>query len=182
MERIEFSKKVRAEAFLRCGSNCELDDAVRKSLSYDHKTGGLTWTRTNLPASSINNKGYGRVKVMKKTLSAHRVAWFLHYGEWPAGGVIDHINGNKTDNRIENLRVVTTQQNGRNRKLNENSKSGYPGVYWACRQKAWKVYIRREGRNIHLGYFKNKTDAAEARKSAERADGYSPSHGRAGNA
>lgn len=174
MNRVEFDKKTRVLAF-------ELDDAVRASLSYNPHTGCLTWVRTGAPASSINNKGYGRVKVMQQTLSAHRVCWFLHHGTWPTG-ILDHINGNKTDNRIDNLRVVTNQQNGMNRKLNENSKSGYSGVSWAPRQKAWKVYIRRGGRNIHLGYFKDKADAAEARKSAERADGYSPRHGSAGNA
>ena len=65
-------------------------------------------------ASSVNALGYGRVKINGKSVLAHRLAWALHYGEWP-DGAIDHINGIKTDNRLCNLRLATRAQNQQNR-------------------------------------------------------------------
>ena len=88
-------------------------------LSYDAATGMVVWlvnkgiAKAGQVASSVNALGYGRVKINGKSVLAHRLAWALHYGEWP-DGAIDHINGIKTDNRLCNLRLATRAQNQQN--------------------------------------------------------------------
>ncbi len=81
---------------------------------------------------------------------------------------VDHINGDKLDNRAVNLRVVTHRANCQNRtKLNRNNTSGVTGVYWRARINSWQVYVAVDGRERHLGYFKNKDAAIAKRKAAE---------------
>jgi len=96
---------------------------------------------------------------------AHMLAWLIVYGEWP-NGQIDHINGDRLDNRIKNLRVVTQQQNAFNRVLYKNNSSGVKGVSWSIAQQAWHAQIRVTGKRIHLGFFKSKNDAANAYAAA----------------
>jgi hypothetical protein len=109
---------------------------------------------------------------------AHRVAWAIHYGEWP--DEIDHINGDPTDNRIENLRNVTHRENARNRRIPTNNTSGRMGVQWSKRHNKWLAFIRSEKRrgNAHLGLFDKFEDAVKAREAAEQANGYHANHNR----
>ena len=122
-------------------------------------------------------KGYLHMRHGNKTLRAHRIAWLLTTGEWPKGQ-IDHINGDKADNRIENLRVVTAQENNRNTPLRKNNRSGRTGVFWYPRYNRWLAKIAVGGKNKHLGYFDSYDEACVAREAAERELGFHKNHGR----
>jgi hypothetical protein len=83
----------------------------------------------------------------------HRLAWFGVTGQWPAYQ-IDHINGDKTDNRWANLRAATPSQNKENiHRPQANNKSGFLGVTWHKRDRRWRATLRVQGRAKHLGYF-----------------------------
>lgn len=84
----------------------------------------------------------------------------------PTGFVTDHINGNKLDNRKENLRTATSSQNGINRGKQINNTSGHKGINWYA--NAWVAEIKVNQKKIHLGRFKNIDDAVAARKAAEQ--------------
>jgi hypothetical protein len=95
---------------------------------------------------------------------------FLHQliNRTSKGFYTDHINRNRLDNRKNNLRSVTPHQNSFNLSVSKNNKSGYKGVYWFKRDGKWKVQIKVDGRQIHLGVFSNIKNAVLARKKAER--------------
>jgi len=127
--------------------------------------------------ASLNNEGYHRGAIFDAMMRAHRVAWAIYYVEWPEHQ-IDHINGDRADNRIENLRTVTHAENGRNTKLNCRNKSGVSGVDWFPRTKRWRARIVFEQSEKHLGYFEHFEDAVAARKAAEKELNFHPNHGR----
>lgn len=81
--------------------------------------------------------------------------------------VIDHINHNRLDNRMHNLRICTQQQNSINKSKQSNNKSGMTGVCWCKDKNRWKTRIQTNGKIKHLGYYKTKEEAIEARKQAE---------------
>ena len=80
----------------------------------------------------------------------------------PKGMDTDHINGDKLDNRRENLRVATRSQNMANLPNPINNKSGYKGVIWYKRDSNWRAFIKVNYKQVHLGYFKDKVEAAKA--------------------
>ena len=123
--------------------------------------------------------GYWKIhmSILGKHRLAHRIVWFMHYGEWPKNQ-IDHINGNNLDNRIENLRDVSNAENARNKTRFSNNTSGVTGVYWYERYKKWNVKCDMNGKSYNLGYFTHKEDAIAARKEAELKYGYHENHGR----
>jgi hypothetical protein len=86
----------------------------------------------------------------------------------PSGMVVDHINHNPLDNRRANLRVCTQAENIRNTKLRSDSKTGYKGVHWSSQVSKYKVRIRLNGRNIHLGYFDTPEAGYEAYKAGAK--------------
>lgn len=124
-----------------------------------------------------NGKGYRVSLIFGCMARAHRVAWAIHYGAWPAL-FLDHINGDRADNRISNLRQVDFVENGRNARLSTSNRSGQPGVQWYARKRKWRSRITVKGRKIDLGYYDLFSAAVAARKAAERKYGFSPSHGR----
>jgi hypothetical protein len=79
---------------------------------------------------------------------------------------LDHINGDIRDNRVENLRWASKSENGMNRSKQKNNASGYKGVYWNRGSNKWRAYIKRDGKDHHLGYFKTAEEAAEAYNKA----------------
>lgn len=86
----------------------------------------------------------------------------------PRSKYVDHINRDKLDCRKENLRECTNSQNLHNRPKQKNNKSGYKGVYWFKPHQLWRAKIQVNGAQIHLGYFKNKKEAAEVYDSAAK--------------
>jgi hypothetical protein len=123
-----------------------------------------------------NNHGYMTGAIFGRKFSAHRVCWLIHTGSWPNGD-IDHIDGNKANNAIKNLRDCSTQQNMRNQRKSSRNTTGITGVYWHKRANKWTAAVGIDGKVKSLGYFKNKEDAAEARLSANIAVGFSQRHG-----
>ena len=151
----------------------------REWLSYDPDTGLFKWLKTsaskalagNIAGYRTDKRGYIRIGLFGQRIFAHRLAWFFHYGAWPEQD-IDHVNGNPSDNRIANLREATPSQNGYNKGPHSNNKSGYKGVCWAPREKLWRATINLKTRQIGLGYFQIKEDAAAAyRTAAEKYQG-----------
>lgn len=112
------------------------------------------------PAGSIARNGYRTFVIDRKHYLAHRLAWLYHYGEWPNGD-IDHINRNKDDNRITNLRVVDKTINQANSGVQINNTSGYRGVSKARGRNKWRVTITHKGKDINLGSFSSLEEAKE---------------------
>jgi hypothetical protein len=147
-------------------------------LVYNPMSGELTWkTRSDVGlwwndryagkvAGSINQNGYRQILINKKSYRSHRLAWLLFYGEWPSL-CIDHIDRNKINNRINNLRLATRAENGRNSDIQKNNTTGATGVYWRGKRRKFEAQIRNNGKIKSLGYFNNIEDAKKARERAE---------------
>lgn len=101
----------------------------------------------------------------KRAYKAHQLAWLYVHGEWPDREV-DHINTDGTDNRLANLRLATTRQNGCNRGLRSDNKSGFKGITWAERSQKWLVHIGHNGKILHLGLFATIEEAKAVRDEA----------------
>ena len=114
---------------------------------------------------AVCKDGYMRIRLFGHAFSVHRLIWVLHNSLIPEGMQIDHINRIRTDNRIENLRVVTQRQNLSNHGI--STASGYPGVWWYERCKTWQVRIQVDRKTINLGYHKDLDAAIAVRKDAE---------------
>ena len=140
-------------------------------LEYDPETGILSWrkSRPGVVAGSVAGTladGYLQVQIDRIFYRAHRVCWLLHTGSWPSL-LLDHINGQRSDNRWDNLREVSYQQNAFNRRACKNSKSGLIGVS-PTKCGRWQADIGHNGKIHHLGQFECVADAVAARCSAEK--------------
>ena len=111
-------------------------------------------------AGTVGNRGYRQTKVLGKLYLSHRIIFLYHHGYLPKR--LDHINGVRTDNRIENLRECTNAQNQANSK--GSAASGYKGVYKARRR--WKATIRVNYKSIYLGLYANIETAAQVAAAA----------------
>lgn len=157
-------------------------ETLRAMIAYDPETGILTWKQRNrgLTGKQVGcaERGmkYRRVHLNGVMMLAHRVALAIHYGEWPQGQ-IDHINGDRVDNRLCNLRVVTASENLRNKRKYGNNKSGRVGVMWHKLTGKWGATISAHGEPCWLGTFDTKEAAIEAREAAERRLGFHENHG-----
>lgn len=179
-------------------------ELCRQLLRYEPETGRLYWRerpRGLCPSDRIfkswNTKWAGKPAfeylrhsgksgyttlsgaILNVPFKAHRVAWAIHFGEWP-DGEIDHVNGDPLDNRIANLRIVTRSENMRNMRLPSDNKSGCIGVHWSERHSRWVAKLRMPGvsRYKHLGLFKTVEAAAQAIEDAKSRYDYHPNHGR----
>jgi hypothetical protein len=159
-----------------------IDPDIKKYLRYDAETGKIFW-KLNKGASKAGNEAgwedrfYHRITINRKTYHAHRIAWLLTYGSWPVDQ-IDHINGNGLDNRLENLRAVSSIENLRNQKIPKNNTSGTIGVSFDKRKQYYLASIMINGKSKNLGYFKNKEEAIAARAAANIKYNFHENHGR----
>lgn len=157
---------------------------LRDVISYDAETGRLTWlinASNNAKAGSQafaakKNTGHLHGRYKRKAYSAHRAAWALHYGEWPSGH-IDHINGIRDDNRIENLRLANAAENAMNRRPNDGKASRLPHGVSRKNNGRFFAQIQKDGKGHHLGYFGTIAEAEEAYKAAARDMGFHENHG-----
>jgi hypothetical protein len=145
---------------------------LREFLHYEPTTGVFTWkvTKNNrlkpgAIAGSVRPGGYVNLGVAGRLYLAHRLAWLYIYGVWPEHQ-IDHINRNKSDNRIANLRDVTQSENVQNTLICSRNSSGYRGVGFDRKAGKWEAKIWHHGRKKWIGYYDNVKDAARAYASA----------------
>lgn len=161
-------------------------EVLRQLLSYDPETGKLFWKHrgpewfedkrfTKAGAAKVwnakyagkqaftptNSKGYHTGSVLGKMLLAHRVGWAIHYGRWPAF-FLDHADSDRTNNALSNLREANRSENGCNRTVARNSRSGVKGVRWYPKMGKWQARITVHGIQTHLGYFWSIEAAADA--------------------
>lgn len=133
-------------------------EKLRSILSYSPETGEFRWinraSRRVLAgdvAGKLDRAGYRKIGIEKKHYRAHRLAWLYVHGEWPPAE-IDHVNGNRDDNRIENLREATRSQNLQNqRRARSNSSTGLLGVCFDPIRGNWRAVIGIGGRQVSLG-------------------------------
>jgi len=136
-------------------------------LTYDEERSELIWKvnrRGSARAGSVagNSSGTGRqVQIDGRKYLIHRIIWFFIHKEWPPHEV-DHADMNQGNNSLDNLRLATKSQNMMNRSLFKNNTSGIKGVSWHKRSQKWSTKITINGKNIHLGMFKDKEDARTA--------------------
>src|SRR5262249_49940475 len=148
-------------------------ERARELLDYDPATGIMCWkvsrggTRAGDRAVCKDANGYLTVRVERKLYYVHRLAWLMCSGHWP-DHQIDHENTVKSDNRLDNLRDATNQQNHGNIGLYANNTSGAKGVSWDSCRKCWEAYIAIAGKKKHLGRFQDKYEAAQAYIAAAR--------------
>lgn len=145
---------------------------LKELLRYCPDTGVFDWISNNgmrvcigKPVGS-KSRGYLRIRVDGKKYFAHRLAWLYVHGEWPEHE-LDHVNRDRADNRIANLRPASDTQNQRNRGIQRNNSSGVTGVYWRPADRKWQAMIKINKKLISLGVFALKGDAVQARRAAE---------------
>jgi len=146
-------------------------DVVRAALEYNPETGDFKFKARRpgkVPAGTgtLLRTGYRVVRFGQQKYLLHRLAWAIHYGRWPTGE-IDHINGDKSDNRIANLREATRQQNCTNRRA--YGKSGYKGVVEL--NGRWMAQITIDGSRRGLGVYET-PEAAHAAYVAVASKAY----------
>jgi len=145
---------------------------IKELLLYDHETGIFRWKVMrggSLPGSiagSLTWNGYHHIMIDGKNYRAHRLAWLYIYGEWPTID-IDHVDGDRTNNKIENLRLALRSQNNINSGPPKNNTSGIRGVYWNKKAGKFTASIGVNGKSIYLGLFSSIEEALDARISAE---------------
>lgn len=156
-------------------ANLPTRDEVCELLDYDRKTGVFTWrvgrrgrAKAGTKAGALAGKGHIQITIRNTRHYAHRLAWLITYGEWPPAGMdVDHIDGDKGNNAIANLRLASRSQNAANASgLRKNNTSGYRGVSLYRRTGRWDARIFVEGVTHCLGHH---TTAEEAARAYDRA-------------
>ena len=160
-------------------------ELLRKLLRYEPDTGRLFWLERPPEMFSshracnawnarfsgkesfitLDTKGYCMGGILNKSYRLHRIAFTIYHGFWPYA-LIDHVDGNKTNNKIQNLREATASQNSCNRKATINGKSKFLGVYWHSHDKRWRAKLKSNGKQFHLGNFTCEIKAAKAYDAA----------------
>ncbi|EFI8509594.1 HNH endonuclease signature motif containing protein [Escherichia coli] len=163
-----------------------MDDISFSEYFEYHSEGFLTWKikpRRGKHIGDVVGSNCGKylgTKIKGKGYYIHVIVWVMHNGPIPKGYQIDHLDHNRYNNRIENLRLVTNQENHRNMPIRKDNCSGYTGVRWVIDRGKWSATICIDGKTKHLGLFRDKDDAIAARQEAEIKYGFHPNHGRGG--
>ena len=133
------------------------------------------------PCGTYDDKGYLRILLQidgkKRKIRAHRLAWFIANGVLPSGE-IDHINQDKADNRISNLRDVPKELNQRNGTRKGNNTSGVPGVTWHKQCGKWCAQASVDGKHYHIGLFEELMEAETAVRKFRAEHGFTENHGK----
>ena len=177
-------------------------EMLKKLLRYEPETGKLFWRERTpdmfvdsdkFPAevncsqwnarfaekegfTKVDVGGYRRGRVLNIQYQAHRVIWKMIYNEEPEE--IDHVEGNRSDNRIHMLRASNCIDNRKNKKRPLTNNSGVIGVAWSKRNRKWRARIKVSKKNYELGFFADFDEAVAARKEAEKKYGFHKNHGR----
>ena len=172
-------------------------ELLRQLLDYDTRTGLFSWASPTrvwfaseahwlafkqqqagiAPFSWAHTGGYTAGEIGGEPLLAHRAVWAYCHGSWP-DDQIDHINHNRADNRISNLRLASQSENAKNAGRRSDNTSGVTGVYWSKSRRKWVAQIGLPGGVTKpLGRYSSLADAAAARKAAEQKYGFHPNHG-----
>jgi hypothetical protein len=109
--------------------------------------------KVGAPLGTKNSGGYIQISIQKKRYYAHRLVFVYHYGSYPA--YIDHIDGDKSNNRIENLRPASLHQNNYNIKTPKSNKSGVKNVHWNKKNNNWNVTMAANNKSMYFGSFDN---------------------------
>jgi hypothetical protein len=137
-----------------------------------YEDGVLTWKNRNISkvdkqfagktAGSLRPDGYIALAWKGKQIMAHRLIWIMHNGSIPNGLFIDHINRDRKDNRLKNLRLCSISENNCNAKLRIDNSSKVKGVCWDNQRSKWKARVSYKGRQFHAGFHVELQDAADA--------------------
>ena len=141
-------------------------DTIKEKYVYD--SGRLLYKKSGIEAGTVTKLGYRQIGIDKKNYLAHRLIYKMFYNLEP--DYIDHIDGNPSNNKIENLQAITHQLNrikGAG-KLYKHNKSGTTGVFFNNNRNVWQARIIVKDKIIHLGQFNSVKDAIKARKLAEK--------------
>lgn len=164
----------------KTSANGLTQDRVRELLDYDPLSGNFTWRKRTSNRIKVGEvagvragNGYVYIALDNYRLLAHRVVWFYVHGEWPKEQ-LDHINRDRSDNRLANLRLASMSENACNGVLRSTNTSGFRGVSLDKRKtkKKWLAQIVKDGKQHSLGYFLTKEEAYDAyREAAQRLHG-----------
>ena len=163
---------------------------------YDKESGDLIWKKR--PSHHFHSKPYAdkfntmyagkiaggnpkpsrykRLVIDGKPIMCHRIIWKLEKKEEPL--YIDHIDGDRHNNKIENLRSIPFRENSLNQAKSSKNTSGVVGVYWEKERNLWRASISHGGKEIRLGRYKTLIDAVAERMRAEKLYGYHKNHGK----
>jgi hypothetical protein len=166
-EQDEEQQFLMEQSIALCGMS---QQRLKELLSYDAESGVFTWkisrgsSKAGDVAGCLATTRYWRIRLDNRFYLAHRLAWLYAYGNWPEHEV-DHINGNKSDNRIVNLREATHSENTMNIGIKKHNTSGAKGVTYHKQCNKWQVYGRENKKPVYLGIFDSKDEAADVYKS-----------------
>lgn len=157
-------------------------ERLESKLHYDPDTGNFIWKDPNPMsgmkkgdiAGGLNGAGYILIRCCGERNLAHRLAWLYMTGQWPKDQ-IDHIDGNRSNNKFNNLRSVTRHENGKNKRIPKNAKYGIMGV--RLFKGKWVVNIIVNSANKHYGTYDDFFEACCKRKSIENKYGFHENHG-----
>lgn len=137
---------------------------LKAQLNYNPETGIFTWIKNNKIAGHITPYGYRIIGIKAKYIMSHKLAWLYQYGYMPQ--FIDHINGNRADNRISNLREATRMQNNQNANIRKDNKTGVKGVTLRKDNGKYRAILKCNKQTINVGQFNTLDEAKEAMQKA----------------
>lgn len=172
---------------------------LHECFEYRPETGDLVWKarpqhhfRSEPASRTFNTRyagravrakdscGYYMVDVNRRSYKAHRLIYTMMIGPIPDGLQVDHINGDRADNRLENLRLVTSAVNARNRRMRKDNRSGVTGVCWDADSRKYVAYATENGQQRRIGRYRTVRAAAQARERLRprlEAIGFTDRHG-----